>query len=223
MGSVQRIGHVVWDWNGTLFDDLHVVVDAVNEGVEPLGLGPITVETYRDHYTRPVKRFYDRLAGRELSHDEWLELDRRFHDAYRTRLTQAALAAEAVTALRLVRERAISQSLLSMFPHAELSPLVDRLGVAGFFSRIDGLRGTPGANKAPFLESHLRGLARAVPAEAVLVVGDTPDDVEAALHVGAAAVLVDTGGHHRHELERSGVPVAGGLVEALRLAGLASL
>ena len=76
------IRHVVWDWNGTLFDDFHLVIEAVNAGIAPIGIGPITADDYRTHYTRPVKLFYERLAGRPISEAEWRDLDGRFHGAY---------------------------------------------------------------------------------------------------------------------------------------------
>lgn len=214
------IRHVVWDWNGTLFDDFHLVIDAVNAGIAPIGIGPITADDYRTHYTRPVKLFYERLAERPISDTEWRNLDRRFHNAYRDRVLTAGLSSDARDALRAVTEIPADQSLLSMFPHGELLPLVDRLGVTSFFRRIDGLRGEPGAQKAAFLEAHLRELMRHEDPSSVLLIGDATDDALAAAHVGAAAVLVDNGSHHRSELEAMGVPVASNLLEALEMGGL---
>ena len=49
--------HVVWDWNGTLLDDLPIVLASVNVGIEPYRSTPVTLDDYRTHYTRPVKRF----------------------------------------------------------------------------------------------------------------------------------------------------------------------
>lgn len=214
------IHHVVWDWNGTLFDDFPIVVEAVNAGLGPFGLAPITADEYRTHYVRPVKLFYERLAGRPISEAEWTELDHRFHDAYRALMPTVGLSTEAVGALEAVRDVPADQSLLSMFPHDELIPLVDRLGVAGYFSRVDGLRGEPGARKAGFLERHLRELMKHEDPSGVLLIGDATDDAIAAAHVGAQAVLVDNGSHHRRELESMGVPVASTLIEALELGGL---
>ncbi len=175
----------------------------------------VTLDDYRDHYTRPVKVFYDRLFGREIAHEEWEALDRRFHDGYRSLLHRARLRADALAALESVRGRGLPQSLLSMFPHDELLPLVDHLGATGYFERIDGLRGKAGDTKAEYLASHLEGLMGQTPPQDVLVVGDTPDDAVAAGYVGARCVLVDSGGHHRRELEGLGVPVVDSLVAAV--------
>ena len=206
---------VVWDWNGTLFDDLHVVIAAVNQGIASLGRAPITLDDYRDHYTRPVKVFYDRLFGRTISEEEWRTLDQRFHDGYRLLLERATLRSDALAALEFVAGRGVRQSLLSMFPHDELVPLVGRMGAAGFFERIDGLVGEPGGAKASYLEAHLAVLIGETDPARVLVVGDTPDDAVAAAHVGARCVLVESGGHHRAELEGLGVRVVGSLLEAV--------
>lgn len=207
--------HVVWDWNGTLFDDLPIVLQAVNRGLEPLTGRRVTTDDYRNHYTRPVKRFYDAFLGRELGPDEWEELDRRFHDGYRALLDHARLTTDARQALDSLASKGVTQSLLSMFPHSELVPLVERLGISGYFDRIDGLRGPPGDAKAAYFEAHLRLLILGEDPESVLVVGDTPDDAVAAAHVGARCVLVDNGSHHRDALEAMGVRVVHTLVEAI--------
>ncbi len=205
--------HVVWDWNGTLLDDLMVVLASVNAGVGPYRSEPVTLDDYRTHYTRPVKRFYDALLGREISHAEWIDLDHRFHLAYRSQMTEAPLAAGAREALERTAGNGMSQSLLSMYPHDDLIPLVAAAGIDHHFDRIDGLRGSPGERKAPYLQSHLDQLS-ADPSD-TLVIGDTPDDADAAAAVGADCVLVDNGSHHRPSLEATGVRIASSLVEAI--------
>ena len=39
--------HVVWDWNGTLVEDLPVVVESVNAALDAIGEAPITEDDYR--------------------------------------------------------------------------------------------------------------------------------------------------------------------------------
>jgi phosphoglycolate phosphatase-like HAD superfamily hydrolase len=211
--------HIVWDWNGTLFDDLDLVVQSVNHGLAGFGAAPIDLDGYRSHYTRPVKLFYDRVIGRVISAEEWIAVDRVFHDAYRAALDQARLTADAADALTTVASGGHTQSLLSMFPHLDLIPLVERLGISQFFDRIDGLpdSGT-GDLKAAYLERHLRNLIMGEDPASVVVIGDTPDDAIAASHVGARPILYDGGSHHRRDLEATGALVASTLVGAVSLA-----
>ncbi|MFQ5967742.1 MAG: HAD family hydrolase [Acidimicrobiia bacterium] len=208
--------HIVWDWNGTLFDDLEIVVDSVNTALVLVGAPPITVDRYQSHYTRPVSLFYEELLERPVSQEEWHRLDVAFHDHYAAVLDQATLAPNATEALELVDRSGASQSLLSMFLHDELVELVERLGIRRYMNRVDGLRGIRGDRKHLHLEEHLGALATK-PSE-VVVIGDALDDAAAARAVGAAAVLYDSGSHLRERLEETGVPIADTLVDSVNLA-----
>jgi phosphoglycolate phosphatase-like HAD superfamily hydrolase len=211
---MTRIRHVVWDWNGTLFDDHLAVVAAVNDVLALLGLAPIDADAYRSHYTRPVERFYEQVAGRPIAAEEWRALDDAYHDSYHRRLARLGLAPDARAALAAAEAAGLTQSLLSMWRHQHLVPLVERLGIGGFFVRVDGLRAPGGGGKTEHLVEHLAALDLEGPA--ALLVGDALDDLAAARAVGASCVLYDGGSHHRHALEATGVPVVDTLTAALR-------
>lgn len=208
--------HLVWDWNGTLLDDLRIVVEAVNRAIAVFDLPPVTADDYRDHYTRPVRHFYDRLFGRVVADEEWLRLNTEFHDAYFELAHQVDLAPGARQAMDVLEDSGWSQSLLSMSPQDWLDGIVTRLGIHDRFEIVDGLSGPTGGLKARHLEEHLEVLG--LDGTAVVVVGDTPDDVAAARHVGARAILFHGGSHHIGVLEAEGVPIAETIEEAARLA-----
>lgn len=212
--------HIIWDWNGCLFDDNHVVVDAVNAVMRAWGRPPVASDDYRRLYARPVRIFYERLFGRAVRDDEWPRLDEVYHDAYRAALHRAGLAADARRALAAAAGAGATQSLLSMWRHHELVDLVGRLGLVHRFVRVDGLTGPGGGRKAGALRRHLACLPQAVASAEAVMVGDALDDVAAAREVGVACVLYEGGTHRRADLEGAGVPVASTLVGALRLAGL---
>lgn len=214
--------HVVWDWNQTLFDDFDLIVEAVNVVMADADLPPITGEDYQRLYTRPVHAFYERLYGRPITGDEWTRLDHLFHDAYAEQLHRAGLSDDAHRALDLVEAAGRSQSLLSMYRHDDLLPLVRDLGVYERFVVVEGLTGVGGGHKAPHLEAHLVRVAHVAgeDPDRIVVVGDAIDDFHAAAHVGARCVLYDAGSHPRAELEATGVPIADSLVHALELVGL---
>lgn len=215
--------HIVWDWNGTLIDDVAVVVAAVNDTLAIVDRRPITIEEYGANYTRPVLLFYERLLGRDIEQSEWLAFDRAFHASYRQRVDSAALADDALEALTAAQEGGLSQSLLSMYWHDELVPQVDRRGLSKFLVRIDGLRGTPGDRKQEYLARHLLAvdgdLARQTAPSEILVVGDALDDADAASALGLNCVLYTSGAHPTDQLKTAGVPVVESLMEALRVGG----
>lgn len=208
--------HIVWDWNGTLLDDLAVVVEAVNVGLAGFGAGPIDADGYRTHYTRPVSRFYESLLGRPVPPEEWLELNEMFHQAYFGKVATVGLTPDARRALELARRAGATQSVLSMAPHEHLVPIVMEHRLHAYFTAVRGSSGNRGEVKAGSLREHLLEIDREP--EEVVVIGDTTDDAVAAAQVGAAAVLYDGGSHHLADLELVGVPVAATLVEAVEMA-----
>ncbi|MFD2006431.1 HAD family hydrolase [Streptomyces narbonensis] len=208
--------HLVWDWNGTLLDDIGAVIGATNAAFAELGLDSITLEQYRELYTVPVPKFYERLMGRLPTDAEWIVMDGAFHRHYWARAEACGLTAGAAELLAARQESGLTQSLLSLAPHAELIPLVRRHGIAERFVRMDGRIDASTDGKSGHMVRHLAALA--VPADRVVVIGDAADDAVAAAHVGAKAVLYTGGSHSRASLERVGVPVVDSLAEAVSAA-----
>lgn len=206
--------HIVWDWNGTLFHDIDAIIGATNAAFAELGLEPLTLETYRELYCVPVPKFYERLMGRLPTEAEWEAMDDVFHRYYAEHRTACGLTAGAVELLAGWRSAGRSQSILSMYVHEELVPLVRGFGIEPHFIRVDGRTGPSGGSKAEHMVRHLASL-RGVAPERTVVIGDAADDAVAALHVGARAVLYTGGSHSRVSLETVGVPVVDTLEEAV--------
>jgi phosphoglycolate phosphatase-like HAD superfamily hydrolase len=214
--------HVVWDWNGTLFDDLEIVVASVNVSLRAIGAGPIEVDTYRSAYQRPLHRFYENLLGRPVPPEQMRTIDEDFHAAYQALLDQARLTVDARRAVELVAERGHTQSVLSMWWHDRLVPAVRFFGLEDRMLAVDGHRGAPGASKEKHLAGHVEQLIRLFPElvrrEAMAVIGDVTDDADAARAAGVSCVLYDGGSQPRAVLEGTGAPVAATLVEAVEIA-----
>ncbi|MEV4823583.1 HAD family hydrolase [Micromonospora sp. NPDC049275] len=206
--------HLVWDWNGTLLNDLSLVVAATNAAFASVGGPVVTLDEHRTRFRRPIADYYAEVLGQAVDDDAFGRLDRIFHDAYRDGLTTCELASDAQTAMAAWEG---SQSLLSMWFHEELVPTVHTYGLTGHFTRVDGLRATVGGDrKAESLRRHLAELG--VDGSAVVLIGDSIDDADAALAVGGRAVLYTGGFTDPARLRASGHPVADTLTDAVALA-----
>jgi phosphoglycolate phosphatase-like HAD superfamily hydrolase len=208
--------HVVWDWNGTLVEDLPIVVESVNAALDAIGEVPITEDDYRAYFTRPVGQFYERLLERSISADEWDTLDRVFHNQYRDALDRVPLTIDAMEAIDAVGARGWSQSILSMWWEDELLDVVARHGLVDRMALVQGNVNDPGGEKASHLLRHVSTLGFDV--GSIVMIGDSIDDAVAAGVVGTACVLYDGGSHHLDDLEDVGVPVSESLVGAVRIA-----
>jgi phosphoglycolate phosphatase-like HAD superfamily hydrolase len=210
--------HLVWDWNGTLLDDLTLVVAATNACLATVGGPTVTAEDHRRDFRRPLVDYYTHVLGRPIDQDEFELLDNAFHDAYRAGMSTCALADDALDAMARWTG---TQSLLSMFFHDELTLEISRHGLASRLSRVDGLPGTTGGHrKETYLAAHLSALD--IPGESVVLIGDSVDDGDAATSVGARCVLYAGGFTETSLLWATGLPVASSLVEAVDLAALLS-
>ncbi|MGP4084644.1 HAD family hydrolase [Streptomyces sp. KR55] len=209
--------HIVWDWNGTLFHDNDAIIGATNAAFAELGLEPITMEQYRALYCVPVPKFYERLLGRLPTDAEWEVMDATFHRYYAEHRVRCGLTEGAIELLAEWQSAGRSQSILSMYVHDELVPLVRGFGIETHFIRVDGRTGPSGGSKAEHMVRHLAALAGVEPGRTV-VIGDAADDAVAARHVGARAVLYTGGSHSRASLEEAGVPVVDSLGEAVAMA-----
>ncbi|MFD7730495.1 HAD family hydrolase [Kitasatospora phosalacinea] len=202
--------HLVWDWNGTMRDDLDDHVAALNATLPRIGGPRIDTATYRALHAVPIRGFYDALVGRTITDEEWSHSNAEFLDVLHRRPVRLRSGVrQLMLGLRAAGHR---QSLLSLAPHERLLTEVATTGIGGLLERIDGRTGEPAHSKAPALAAHLAALG--VEPGRALVIGDSLDDAVAAQEVGAVAVLHTGGLHSAERLAAAGTPLAGTLREA---------
>ena len=207
---------MVWDWNGTLFDDFELTARIARRTFASLGVPGVTADAIRASFRRPFSDFYADLFGRPVSRGEYAYIRERYELEYELELEAVGLRPDAHEAMDLLAARA-SQSLLSMAQDEQLQRLVDRHGIRERFMLIEGspTRDSDGS-KAARLEHHLEAMG--VDAASTVVIGDSVDDHEAAVANRARSVLVTTGSSARHLLEATGAPVVDTLSEAAAIA-----
>jgi phosphoglycolate phosphatase-like HAD superfamily hydrolase len=207
------VKHIVWDWNGTLLDDLGLVVEATNASLALFGAGPVTADEHRRDFIRPITAYYEGVVGRPITAAEFVDLDQEFHTAYNSGAPALGLTQGVPELLASYQG---GQSLLSMWFHKDLVPAVQRHQLTPYFRRVDGLRATVGGgHKAPLLKLHLAEMG--LDGDDVVLIGDSVDDADAAASVGAGAVLYTGGFTHVDKLRAVGVPVVDSLQDAVTL------
>lgn len=214
--------HVVWDWNGTLFDDFGVVNRAVNRSIAAYGAEPIDIDTHRRLFRRPLNAFYEELLGRPVSDDDMQDIDEKFQAVYWDEYAGADLTDGARHAIERVEVAGGTQSIASMLWHDVLVSIVTRFDLERFMVALDGHRGPVGETKETHLAGHVGGLERLFPVSRgeMVVIGDVVDDAVAASAVGIECVLYDGGSQSRERLEATGFPVVSSLSDALDIVGM---
>lgn len=195
---------VIWDFNGTIVDDLDLVVRSVNVQLGQRGLPKLTIEKYRDVFGFPVEAYYRRI-GLDLDAESMAGLSTEFFDLYVPGLADCPLHAGVHKALKQFHEAGLRQFVLSAMEEGLLTRTIDHLGIAGFFEAVYGLAHLEGDSKLSRARELLRDLA-IEPATALLI-GDTDHDAEVADALGVSTALIAQGHQSEERLRATGRPV----------------
>lgn len=209
--------HIIWDWNGTLLDDVHISLFAANQALIEIGQEPINLMEYRYHYSVPVQKFYRSILGREPSEQEWRNIGKTFNYYYKPNIKTASLCSDAIDALQYCCQQEMTQSVCSLMEQDELNVSVFNTQVSQYFNLVDG-RDTPllKTGKQEQLSRHIEKLN--ISPSLCVVIGDAVDDALSAFQVGAKAILYTGGTHSFENLSKTGAYVVSSLKEASMLA-----
>ncbi len=202
--NLTRYRHIIWDWNGTLLNDLWLCLESINAALRRRGLAPLTAKRYQDEFDFPVIDFY-RKIGFDFETESFADLAHEYHAMYEPRWIECDLQVGAREVLDEARARGITQSLLSAAHQSMLDTCVEHFALGEFFISILGARCNQAHGKITEGRAWMDKLHYG-PHE-VLLVGDTTHDAEVARAIGADCVLIGSGHHRRERLETCGVAV----------------
>jgi len=110
--KIVNYRHVIWDWNGTLINDVWLVVEIMNKMLKKRNLPKIDSKKYREFFDFPVMNYYSKL-GFDFSNESFEKLNVEFISEYYKRFNECKLFDEAEEVLKKIRDMGISQSILS--------------------------------------------------------------------------------------------------------------
>ena len=206
----MKYRHIIWDWNGTLWDDTWLCVEINNHMLELRSLPAINDSIYRDKLCFPVDQYYCQL-GFDYDLDPYSTLAEEFIAEYEHRRFECTLQEGARELIQSLHARNIPQAVLSAYQHETLLQAVDYFGMTPFFSDIIGLDDIYASGKVENGKKYIAELDLA-PSD-ILFIGDTVHDFEVAEAMGVHCILVANGHNSRSRLEVCGVPVFNSLHE----------
>lgn len=213
----MKYRHIIWDWNGTLWDDTWLCVEINNHMLQRRGLPEISADTYRDTLCFPVDRYYCQL-GFDYDCDPYSTLAEEFIAEYERRRFECELQPGARELIQSLSERNMPQAVLSAYQHDTLLQAVDYFKLTHFFDDIIGLNDIYAAGK---VKNGQRYISRQeTDPDQVLFIGDTVHDFEVAEAMGVKSVLVANGHNSRPRLETCDVPVVDTLLDVRRHLGI---
>lgn len=195
---------LIWDWNGTILDDTRLCLAVENELLRERGMQEITEDWYLDHFTFPVRRYYEKM-GYTFASESFETVAGLFMERYRERYASCSLREDAVGVLRFAKTRGIAQTLLSVTQQDDLLEQVQRFGIAPYFAQILGQDDISCRSKVDRAKEYMAKTG--IDPRDALFIGDTDHDAEAARAVGCPCALLCGGHQSKTVLLRCGVPV----------------
>jgi phosphoglycolate phosphatase len=203
---IKHYETIIWDWNGTLLDDVGLAISVMNRMLEQHGYPQIDRHQYTNIFDFPVRGYYQR-AGFDLGEHDFESLSTTFCDAFEVDLHKASLFRDTratVTGLSGFRQFVLSNT--------EHDALIRMLGICELNNAFEGIYGLQHNQATGKLNIGHRLLSlNNIDPQQVLLVGDTTHDAEVAKALGANCLLVSTGHNSRTRLEATGYEVVDSL------------
>lgn len=202
--------HIIWDWNGTLLNDVGLSLEIINNLLVKKNLSPLSLDSYRNIFTFPVKNYY-KEAGFDFSQYTFEEVGQEWMNEYERRKKECRLHKGTEEILTFLKEKKIEQSILSAYPHDTLIEIVAHHNLINYFSYINGHDDIYAASKVDLGKELMKKISNG--GGKVLLIGDTVHDSEVSFEIRADCVLIADGHQSKEKLLGCNVPVYDSLID----------
>ena len=203
---------VLWDWNGTLLDDVIYAMGVRNRVFPRFGLQTVeTLEEYHHQFTFPIRLYYGR-AG--VTDENFVAVAHAWMDEYVRGFEKVPLFADATAALDAFALAGCRQAVLSASQLTMLRQQLSQTGILNRFDAVLGLSHIYATSKEDVGRDYIAGAG--VEPKRCVMLGDTLHDAEVAEALGCRCVLIARGHQSRAALLTAGAPVCDSLAEAVQ-------
>lgn len=203
--------YIMWDWNGTLLDDLEINYETINQLLSDRNLEKMNcISEYQDAFGFPIIGFYEKV-GFDLETERFEDIARDYVRGYYNRFFECDIFPDAERVLREIIAMGLEQLIVSATEQESLLKQVENFEIDHLFTDILGTGDIYAKSKVDIGKSWVK--ENGVNPEEVLFVGDTTHDFETAKSIGCDCVLVATGHNSKERLALTGCTVVSGIAE----------
>ena len=197
----MKCEHIIWDWNGTLLDDVWLSVQSINTVLSRYELPQITTSRYLNIFTFPVIEYY-KVLGFNFEKDPFKKVGTEFINEYTSNQYNPDLHEGSINVLKTIHDSPVGQSLVSAATQKMLDKLIHYHKLENYFDDIIGQDNHYAYGKE---ESVLQWLNNnnIIPSN-VLFIGDTIHDHDVAVNLGMRCILISHGHTSHKRLMKTG-------------------
>ena len=210
---MKKYDRVLWDWNGTLLDDLAMNYEVMKAMLLKTGKTEFpSKEFYLEHFSFPIINFY-KLLGFGFEKRSFEDVAEEYVEEYEKRLPGTGLFTNAESTVKNLFESGVKQAVISATGHERLLTQISRFGIEKYFDAVLGTENELGKGKTEVAKAWLRK-SKADP-ERTVFVGDTLHDLETARAIGCDCIFIARGHNSKERLISSGCRVLSDISEVL--------
>lgn len=193
--------NIIWDFNGTILNDIQTGIDAVNVLLKRYGKKTIdSVDEYREAFGFPVIDYYEHIG---LERENFPKYAPEWVAEYNMREPDAKIFDGVIDLMVYFKANGYKQYLLSATEREMLLRQVNRLEIAEFFDEIIGQKSIEAYGKTG---AALEWMKKTKPKKA-LFIGDSLHDYEVACAMEIDCVLLSWGHQSKERLLKTGCRV----------------
>jgi len=201
---------IIWDWNGTLLNDLGLCIDSINALLKKRSLKLLDHASYKEVFSFPVKNYYE-IIGFDFSKEDFEIPAKEFIDLYDSSVKNCPLHFSAVEILEFFRQKKYPQFVLSAMKQPMLEKTLKHNGIFPFFEGVAGLNDHYAVSKVERGKELLNEFN--IDVQNTWMIGDTDHDFEVARELGIRCILVADGHQSEERLKETGAEVVSSLSE----------
>ncbi len=178
---------IIWDWNGTLLNDVDLCVETMNSVLTKHGYSnQLSVEKYRNIFTFPVKDYYGK-AGFDFERHSFDIVGLEFIEIYNKKVNDCSLQPNAIEVLRYFQSKKIKQIVISAREKNALIDDIRTFKIEQYFDFIEGISNNYAKGKTILFDDFFS--KNNYDKNKVLLIGDTIHDYEIAKQFGLNFIL----------------------------------
>lgn len=180
---------IIWDWNGTLLNDVEACVNSVNAMLEVRQMKLLNAISYKNVFTFPVQDYY-KTIGFDFKQESFEKLAVEYIDLYKKEAVKSPLQEGSIEALEFFKSKNYKQIIVSASEQLSLENQVEQRQISKYFDSIIGLNNIHAKSKTDNAINYIKASEQF---GRITLIGDTYHDYEVANEIGADCALVQNG------------------------------
>lgn len=211
----MKYKYIIWDWNGTILDDLQVNFEVENTLLSRRGRKLIKdIEEYQEKFQFPIIKFYESLDF-DLENEKFEDIAREYVLEFDERFYELEIFPDAENVIREFKYKGIEQIILSQTEQRWLEKQVRVHDIDYLFTELLGARDIYVKGKVGIALGWIT--QNDIDTSQVLMVGDTLHDYEVAETIGCDCILIARGHQSKERLSETGAVVLESIEELRRM------